>query len=168
MKTFVLHCKQYYKCLRLSDLSRNGTLHYRISCYRWSSGVCVCVCLCLSVRMRVCVCVCTGVSGIPVWVYHCNNPWLLGLMLETAQQLTAAETCENILDLKIFSPRNFCIWFILLKRLPYFIQYLYSTSHCATAKDTWSFSYNIVRLCSSKFQYFYRQWLLHWICSKWD
>lgn len=68
---------------------------------------------------------------------------------------------------KIFSPRNFCIWFILLKRLPYFIQYLYSTSHCATAADIWSFYYNIVRrLCSIKSQYFYRQWILHWICIR--
>ena len=55
---------------------------------------------------------------------------------------------KHFLDLKLvvfFPPRNVCIWFILLKRLPYFIQYLYSTTHCATSTHTWSFYCNIVK-----------------------
>lgn len=139
-------------------------LRCRISCYNWWSGVCRCVCVCVCVRACAWVCLefrcgCT-VATVPSSLVWCCKP------LNIWQQQKYVKTFWTW---KFFSPRKFCIWFVLLKRLPYFIQYLYSTSHCATAKDIWSFSYNIVkRLCSSKSQYFYRQWLLHWICSKWD
>lgn len=88
MNTFVLHCKQYYKCIRLSDLSRDGMLHCRISCYCSSSGVCVCVCAqggCargVGVRLRVFMCGCVWVVGVGAWVYSLLQQSLtLGLML---------------------------------------------------------------------------------------
>ena len=163
MNTFVLHCKQYKKCLRLSDLSRDGMLHWRISCYCWSSGDRVCENVCENVwECFGCWCECVGVFIVATIPYSWFNA-VNRLTFDNSRNMWKHFGLEN------FSPRNFCIWFILLKRLPYFIQYLYSTSHCATATDIWSFYYNIVRrLCSSKSQYFYRQWILHWICSRWD
>lgn len=131
-------------------------------------GVYVCVCVSECVCVRACV-------WVGVWLCE----WVHSLLQQNLYSWFNAVnwlTFDNSRNMwkhfgleKFFSPRNFCIWFVLLKRLPYFIQYLYSTSHCATATDIWSFYYNLDRrLCSSKSQYFYRQWILHWICSKWD
>ena len=122
------------KCLRLSDLSRDGMLHCRISCYCRSSGVCACVQVCVCVC--VCVCTCGCVLGWQVWARRCvfivatiPYSWFNAVNRSTFdKQQKYVKKKKTFWTWKFFLPEIFCIWFILLKKTALFytifIQYI--------------------------------------------
>lgn len=123
-----------------------------ILCYCWSAlPVCVCV-----HRLRQSI-----VAAIPYV--------RLGLTLWTARHPVTAEICEKHFGLERFSPRNFCIWFILLRKTALFSTVFIQFNPLCNCYGHLVFLNNMVKkLRSSKSQYFYRLWILHWSDRQWE
>lgn len=104
-----------------------------------------------------CVCVhgCIQDSGVGVPSQQSLTPWFDAVNRSTfdnSRNMWKRFGLENF-----FSQKFLYLVYPTEKTALFYTIFIYSTSHCATAKDIWSFSYNIVRrLCSSKSQYFYR------------